>query len=194
MWVHTHQICRERHVVFGQHAFYQHVDAYYRLFLPPLLEPADGLWPAARTPRPGPREPVNPTDTHTAIVGGNAARSPPTCQEASETLLPDTEVVVSRAAQYHNIRLFTKPGLLPLAMMACMKEGLVVKLFFHWSPLALWLQTNTHHSNADTSQPHCSTIKIHRSLSHNETSDTIDRHPGVSSDSQVNLHRWHWAV
>ena len=40
-------------------------------------------------------------------------------------------------------------------MIALTKYGLVVKLLFQSAPLALWLHTNTHHSTADTNQPHC---------------------------------------
>ncbi len=59
-----------------------------------------------------------------------------------------------------NINLFTVIDLLPFAMIDFINPGLVVKLFFQWSSLALWLHTNTHHSNADTSQPHCNTLYI----------------------------------
>lgn len=47
---------------------------------------------------------------------------------------------------------------LPFAMTACTKRGLAAKLLFQWSPLPLWLQTNTHHSTAVTSQPHWKAI------------------------------------
>lgn len=54
-----------------------------------------------------------------------------------------------------SLTLLFKLVTVPFAMMARTNQGLTVKLLFHWSPLALWLQTNTHHSSAGTSQPHC---------------------------------------
>lgn len=59
------------------------------------------------------------------------------------------------------LHFFTATGSLPFAMMARMSRGLAVKLFFQWSPLALWLHANTHHSTVDTSQPHCNATPHH---------------------------------
>lgn len=54
--------------------------------------------------------------------------------------------------------------ILPFAMTARTKRGLAAKLFFQWRPLALWLQTNTHHSTALTSQPHWKARKSHTGI------------------------------
>ena len=47
----------------------------------------------------------------------------------------------------------------PLAMTAFTQYGLFLKLLFQWTPKALWLQTNTHHSSVEMSQPHCKARK-----------------------------------
>lgn len=69
----------------------------------------------------------------------------------------------------------------PFAMTACMNRGLLVKLFFQWSPLALWLHTNTHHSNAETSQPH-SNSRLH--------SMPLPRLSTTTSSQAPNLELW----
>lgn len=87
-----HHICKEKRGMISPNAFTQHVYALHRLLLPPLREPAGGPQPAAGSPGPGPRQAgtasgtANPADTHTATVGGRAARSPPKCPEESKGL------------------------------------------------------------------------------------------------------------
>lgn len=64
------------------------------IFLPPQIEPAGALYPAERFPDPGPRQAAAASGSAThcdacrTTGGGSGARSPPTCPEGSETLVP----------------------------------------------------------------------------------------------------------